>query len=462
MKKLLLWSFFALMLVASSCEDEYSSSSTSGDHCAILGMTLGTLKRTVTITRTSDGVDTTYQTTISGSIYGMQVDQLNHEIHNPDSLPVGTDASKIVFSSISADGYIFYDGASGNDTIYTSGDTLDFRRTRYFTCYSYSGIASQTYAVSVLIHEEDPETWHWTEMPSLDVLESAEAQKLAVVDETLYLFVEDAEGGLTLLTSPTDDGETWTEETMYEAEGVDVASVMYYDGAFIALRDNKIVRLEDGEWVDVGCEEEMDALLAAGTDRVYAVQGENALSSSDLQEWTVNELDDSGSLLPQTNLGWAVIESSANAQIENIIVSGTSASGDDALWKKTSLIGSTTHDDPWGYYPMSEEIAYPYPFFDNNTIVNYNDRLFCFGTENDTISLFYESEDYARNWIANDSTDVRPNATSATSLGVAVDGDYYLWITCGGSGKILRGRMNDAIVNVDEDDEEDEDEDEDE
>ena len=454
MKKLCLL-LIAVAALTAGCEDEYTTT-TYGDHCAILGMTLGTLKRTVTITRTSDGVDTTYQTTLSGSLYAMQVDQLNHEISNPDSLPLGTDASRIVFSSISADGYVFYDGASGNDTIYTSGDTLDFRKARYFTCYSYSGYAKQTYTVTINVHQQDPDTWHWTEFSSLEQLEAANGQKLIIDGETVYLFIDNGDNIL-LLTTSIDDGETWAEQTLSGTEGLDVTSIMLFDGQFIALREGQIVGLAEAEF-SVISNTTFDALLAAGSDRVYALQGETALSSFDLESWTENELDDSGSLLPQQNLAWAVIASSTNSQFENVVISGRSAGGDDALWKKTTFVGSTSYDDPWGYYPQTEEIAYPYPFLDNNTMINYNDRLFCFGTEGDTISLFYESEDYARTWIANDSTEVRPNATPATNLGAAVDNNAFLWLTCGGSGKVLRGRINSAATT---DEEEDEEEDED-
>ena len=442
------------LVVLWSCNDEQTSSSTYGNHCAMLGMTLGTLKRTVTITRTSDGQDTTYQTTLSGSLYAMVVDQLNHAIYNPDSLPVGTDPSRITFSSISSDGYVFYDSqTTGNDTIYTSGDTLDFRTTRYFTCYSYSGLAKQRYSVDVNIHQQDPETWHWDTLCFVDRLREVDAQRIYIANDTTHLFVLTDGGERLLLLSPTSDGTVWKERAL-EGEEVDVESVLLYEGIFYALADGSLCRLEGQEWIGIGASETFDALLAAGSDRVYALQGESVVQSTDLEEWTECELDDEGSLLPATNLSWAVLPLSTNAAMENVLISGLNPGGDGALWKKTSLIGAGSGDDAWGYYPQTEEILYQYPFFDNNTMVAYDGSLYCFGTVDDTLSLFYESPDYGRSWIAEDSLYVRPNGVEAVNLSAVVDeATMYLYVACGGSGLIIRGRENQAAV-TDEDDEE--------
>ena len=93
------------VLLCSCLNDSEESDVEITNNCAITDMVLGTLKRTVT-TKKSSGEDTTYVTTISGNLYPMHIDQYKGEIYNVDSLPLGTDIKKIVFSSVSSDGTV--------------------------------------------------------------------------------------------------------------------------------------------------------------------------------------------------------------------------------------------------------------------------------------------------------------------------------------------------------------------
>ena len=68
--------------------------------------------------------------------------------------------------------------------------------------------------------------------------------------------------------------------------------------------------------------------------------------------------------------------------------------------------------------------------------------MLALGCENDTLSLFYLSDDAGRTWIPQHTGYVHPTAIAAAGFSVVVDEDNYIWIFCSGSGDIWRGRLN--------------------
>ena len=120
-------------------EITYSSST------SITGFSIGTLN----IERTGvakDGSDSIYTDTINCSDYPFTIDQLNRTIENKDSLPVGTDITKVV-TSITADSYYIYyekqDGSDVKDTLWTNTDSIDFtgaKRTERSHQYFWNGL----------------------------------------------------------------------------------------------------------------------------------------------------------------------------------------------------------------------------------------------------------------------------------------------------------------------------------
>lgn len=75
-----------LSLAACDTSSSTSDSETSSD-CAITGVTLGTLLRTINTVSPNTGADTTYTVNVTGSLYPMYIDQLNNRIYNVDSSP---------------------------------------------------------------------------------------------------------------------------------------------------------------------------------------------------------------------------------------------------------------------------------------------------------------------------------------------------------------------------------------
>ena len=105
--KILSSSTFLMSLLATlmlgACDTTNDTVMDVSRDCIVSRVTVGTLNRTLQ-TVSSTGADSTYQVTVNGAMYPMFIDQLNNRIYNADSLPVGTDVTKVVFADFNVSG----------------------------------------------------------------------------------------------------------------------------------------------------------------------------------------------------------------------------------------------------------------------------------------------------------------------------------------------------------------------
>ena len=261
---------YALMLVSvsaawlCSCGSDSSSSysmSASGD-CAITAVTMGTMTRTV-FTTTAAGADTSYNVAVAGAAYPMFVDQIKMDIYNPDSLPVNTNVRKVVLSSISADGIIAYRTPYGNDSLFSTRDTLDFTDPVFFTCFSSDGTQSKTYRMTVNVHKSNSEDFSWTtEADGVSLMEGVSSQKAFVSDGRLMVFALSG-GQPVLLKASTDNAGEWESSPISGLEDMQPAGVQMFGGCFYYVADGSLMRSADGEtWEQLATEQPLLSLVA--------------------------------------------------------------------------------------------------------------------------------------------------------------------------------------------------------
>lgn len=437
-----------MSVVLSSCLNSDDEETTATDDCAISNMTLGTLYRTLT-TRRSDGKDTTYTTTIYGGHYAMLVDQLNHRIYNPDSLPHGTDVKRVLFSSISSDGAVAYRTEWGTDTLYSSGDTLDFTSPRYFMCYSYTGNAKQTYEVHVNVHQVNPEQFSWAVPAESAAMKDATAQKLFVLDGRLFDFCV-IDGAACLLTSAVSDGALWTRHDLSDFDDFNPNTIQLFNGQFYAVSGNRLLTSADGlTWGGTMTDMVPDRLVASSDVMLFAEKDSVLYRSADGSSWTRESHDGHVADFPAGNFSAAWSDMNFNRDFEYILWGGVDAGGNGALWKRT-LDRTGANDDIWSYYPASEEVKYPFPALKSTVMMSYDEKILALGCLNDTVSLMYVSQDAGRSWEPSTTTYTHPYGLSATNVACAVDADHYIWMVCGGTGTVLRGRLNRLGFNSEE------------
>lgn len=425
----------------SSCLDKAEESAEVSNDCAITNMVIGLLQRVVH-TKRGSGKDTTYVTTLYGSTYPMYIDQIKREIFNPDSLPLGTKVKSVVFSSITADGSVAYRTDGGHDTLYSNTDSLNFASPRLFTCYAYSGLAKKVYRVHVNVHKLDPEAFVWKNIFVLNDLSQVTKQKAFIKDNNIFVFAQ-AEDKCFLLKSAVNDGVHWEK---VEYSGIcppNVNGIQLFKGNFYAILNGSILISNDGIiWNQAATSESRltDFVCASGA-QLFGIGNRKLYYSNDGLAWVKDSLDDSGDYLPSKNFASVYTPMSFNKNFISMLFSGTTSSGNAVLWKKT-IDETGANNDIWSYYAATEEISHPLPLLNSCAMINYDNRLLFLGCLNDTVSLFYKSEDVGRSWIAEGVTYVHPTHLAATNLSCVVDENNYVWIFCGGSGQIWRGRIN--------------------
>lgn len=198
----------AATLVFASCLKSEDNETTYYNDTAISSFTLGTLNRYVT-GKANDGVtDSTYKTTVTGSQYDFYIDHLNRKIYNLDSLPYGTDVSKVLATiSTKNSGRVFIKSmVSDTLWVYSSSDSIDFSKPREIRVYPYSNDNDdyRAYEVKVNVHQEATDTVFWTKETGVTP-ESVSVNGFGVNQYKV-------ENGRLMMSA--EQGTTWTEETL--------------------------------------------------------------------------------------------------------------------------------------------------------------------------------------------------------------------------------------------------------
>ena len=429
--------------VSSSSEDNYTSSD-----CAITAVTMGTLKRTVHTT-TDDGRDTTYSVSVAGSAFPMYVDQLRLEIYNPDSLPQYTDVTKVVLSSVTSDGTVFYRTASGNDTLLTSTDSIDFSQPRMFTCLSGDGTQSKTYKVSVNVHQTYSENFTWTtEAEDPATFAGVSAQKAFIQGNSLMVFAL-KDGSPTLLTAATDSPAEWTATPITGLTAMTPEDIVLFNASFYCTDGGNLMTSEDGiQWSTVQTpsplplygENQGASFLVSGRETIYALSGNDIYCSTDGSNWTLDTYESGMPAMPEKDRASVWSPMSFNENFSYILIGGTS-NDTPCIWRK--VVDSNGNDtEPWSLFPQGEDGLNIYPALPQSAMVAYDSKILYAGLEGDTLSNFYLSSDGGRNWLEQTTISNHPANIEAQSFSMVADDDNFVWLICAPSGKVLRGRLN--------------------
>jgi hypothetical protein len=155
-------------MLLTSCLNSDDSTTTYYDDMAIMSFSLGTINR-YSHTTTAAGKDSVYKTTYAGSVYKMNIDQLNHKIYNTDSLPIGTDAKHVLCTVTTRNNAVVYVKSLTSDTLtyFRSGqDSVDFTQPRLFRVFASDGSGSRDYLVTLNLRTQNAGRLLWTQMPN--------------------------------------------------------------------------------------------------------------------------------------------------------------------------------------------------------------------------------------------------------------------------------------------------------
>lgn len=433
-------------LAMGSCDTSADIDYEFSRSCVVTAATLGNLNRTMH-TLSSTGADSTYITKVNGADYPLYIDQLNNRIYNADSLPVGTDISKVVFANFSTSGTtsIRLLSEEEKDTLFAPADSTDFTRPRTITVYSEGGFFKREYTVDIRLHKEvaDSLVWQKISINNVQAIQPFVQSRALSVGNQLYVFGQLENGSSQLIQTSTVAPSFNEAINLASAIGkpLDVRSVQYFKNRFYALADEQLVHTDApaNAWNAAETDMTFEALAAVSTDSLYAISNRQLYATADGINWTLSAIDTEG-VLPTANMAWATLPSATDPTYECVVMVGECDAA-ASVWKRNiDLTGEFAY--PWMYLPQTEELGkVAYPMLKHTNLMAYDKKILLVGaTELGVLAPLYLSYDNGRTWKAGELH--RPDIMGVKAVCATVDNDNYLWIICSGTSTVLKGRIN--------------------
>lgn len=448
-----------VFLMASCLESDNDYTYT--DDCAISSFSVTTAKQN-TFVKTSDGLrDSLVVKELTLSNYKFYIDQINGKIYNPDSLPCGVDAKKLLCSVSNSSAGLVVIKKEKSDSLdyFSSTDSLDFSVDREVQVVSNSGLSVKKYTVHVNVHKEQADSFAWHATPICAELKTMQAIKTAAVNGKLILLGTD--GNATIVY--TNNGTQWTkcETNLGHNLAADAYKSLVTKDDYVYISDGgNIVRTNDGKtWDIMGTATGVTRLVAASRYSLYgyATDGRLMTSKDNGATWTVAEIDDELSLMPYGETTYASVEIEGYAKTDRVMLFGTRDAAtypNDkhlTIWGKIDEAAANSENQPWAYYGVSADNKHAAPLLSGISAVAYDGGVYMMGQEEGKAPKFYKSLDNGITWREDTATVMLPtnfneNATNAiTAKGtyaLTVDKNKSLWLVNASNGKTWRGRIN--------------------
>lgn len=413
-----------LLVVAigvTSCLNSSSSEATLYGEAAITSFNLGNVTRYVH--KTINGKDSLVKTTLSATTYKFTIDQIQHQIYNTDSLPIGTDVSRAlcVIGSRNNSTVFFVDKTDENILrSYSSLDSVDFSTPRKLEVWSSDMKGHTDYTVKVNVHGQDGSLFVWQKMPVSEVLAQLKDVEAHYWAGTMYL----------------------------EGRMGDMTQIYRVDDKGLVMLDEETT----GKLLPPG----MKRWIGSTSQEVYGLSDDNDLmvSLDGGVTWESDILDDDRHLLPVQDIAFVSYPLYYATNTEYALLVGNRSVGDfpddktAMVWRKIVDNDEYTPEGFWSYLEPAGDMALPR--MAHMSLVAYDDGILAIGGEDISEGVFsapyaqfYQSRDDGITWKYNNSYQLPDGFDeNATSVGMAVDDDDYLWLFCGGTGQVWRGRLN--------------------
>lgn len=449
-----LFLLFATVFVLASClstDDNY----TYTDDSAITSFSISSGKQYLHV-KSSTGGDSIVTKDITLSSYKFYIDQVKGEIYNPDSLPCGIDATKLLCSVSSSNSGVVVIKNIDSDTLkyITTTDSVDFSQQREIQVYSNSMTGIRKYKVTVNVHKEFADSFAWHAMPVCEALKSLKAVRAIAINGKMLLFGND--GTYTRLF--VSEGNGWNESnTLFDADTY--RSVVEKEGVAYLCNGGNIMSSADGSsWTIEATTTSITRLVAASRFRIYgyATDGRLMASADNGKTWSVSTIDDELSLLPTDETAYVSIPVKTNSLTDRVLLIGSrdkSLYPSDTtphIWGKIDEGADNSNNQPWNYYTIAEENKHTAPLLNGISAIYYDSQLLIMGCKNDEKPTSYKSLDNGITWKVDTTTLVLPDnfafgevATgSAITYTVAADKKNVLWLVNAKNGMTWRGRIN--------------------
>lgn len=373
----------SIVLLCSSCLNGDDAESATYNDMAIISFSLGTMNRYLHTT-SSTGADSVYKKTYTGSDYSFHIDQVNRQIFNTDSLPVGTDLEHVLCSISTLNGGAAYFKGINNDSLYyySDADSIDCSQPRKIRVYARDSQNYSTYTLRINVHLEEADEFRWSE----ETAYSDEAQEY--LEDLQNIQTRTQEAGLKQYI-----GRSTTERYAY----TDDYRIM--------------VSIDDGE------------------------------------TWTDDILDESATWLPTQDIACGYHNYSTYNDIDYVLLVGrrdaTAYPNDKGMqvWHKIVDYSLTPQVNKWAFMGLSDNNTLYLPLMTSPSLFWYNGKAVCIGLcESELVA--YESKDGGITWKESASLEIPDKLQTGNPVTAFVDSKNFIWIEQPATGQLWRGRLN--------------------
>lgn len=377
------------------------------------------------------------------------IDEAAGKVFNPDSLPFKTPIDRVrpsVQLASTAGSIMFV----GQDTVHLTGtDTIDFRvQPVRLRNYASDGVSMKEYDIYVNVHQVEPELYDWRQLLSAVYSHDALSQKVILVDDKFYLFVNNGVGNTLHLST---DARTWEQKDVIGLpQHMDFRQVVWLANNFYVVADGVLYTSSDGcQWS--ACKAEghtFVSLLFVFNGSMWAVaqEGESTAlrfaSSTDGNSWQLtSEVPATFPLADYAALAFTARTGKPKA----IVMGGISADGTirDTRW-------TTENGTEWIDLSMDK---LPFGSLAGASLIHYDDKLLLFGgvdADNQVMAVqIWQSVDEGMHWTQpNPEYNSFPEAYKArTGQTVCVDKNKFIYIIGGRTrtevlSDVWRGKLN--------------------
>lgn len=461
-----------------SCLDNEVTEITYSSDSSIKSFSLGTLKVKV-VGKDKEGKDSIYYKDMDMSNYPFTIDQISRIIENRDSLPIGTDTTRVITNITADTDYILYGKRTSKegepvDTLWTNTDSINFAfGPLEFKVMPYDMSKPRPYTVKINVHTQDPDSLVWHAVYNTHLFSTGlTEQKSVYKDNRIYTFGADKQGKVyaqyTTIKYTGDysgavPGE-WKEIEL--PQNTDPYSATLWNNEIYFLAQKNLYKLTSdnsyepvsltnaGEGIAVLIAEASDAkgqkfMYAKKTNNIFTKILSDFSCADDVSETTALNLS-----ATQGMFSAVTIPTSHNNTLSRTIVM---RSGNNVEEKTGTVSVRLSTDNSWINYAQPDTLSCPN--ITDPTMIYYNKKLYAFGGssvasdgKHDAFGLLYSSIDNGLSWEsiqlhetfakpAEDNKTFAERYTDTQSYSCVVDEHHFIWIIWG-DGSMSRGRIN--------------------
>ena len=431
--------FLTLCLLATaacSTDDDISVDISQYNDCIITKMTMGTMFRNVT------NADTTYRVGVTGSLYPLSIDHRQGLIFNNDSLPVGTDVTKVAFSELSSSGYLAIRSLwTGNDTAFVATDSTNCSTERLITVTAYDEVSKRSYRLHINVHQEEGDSMTWqTKADGNSDIASFEGRVKAVGTQwgvALY----GHKNGTDKVLATTDGGKNWNEKVL--PDGFDTQSVCRQkdNNTWWATTAEGLMKSTNGEdWTRVEDATAPQKLLCADRHGLTAIKnGAIATSTDGGLSWSADPMAED-TPLPTDELQAVALSHPTDDKLVELMLTGRDTNGQMAVWRRTVDL---TGVNVMGWYKLPVDASFALPVLSHMALDVYDGHVITTGlTAEGAPAPIYMSQDQGRTWKLQGLKQPGSAYASGGPQTLAVDDGQHIWLIDPMAGTALAGRHN--------------------